>query len=325
MKYNGMNSRSKYGSNKEEDRRVRESAERYIAKLEAQGAVINPAFKADLAERFKKVSDKQLDSDKRRFYWSSIQANQIIGWKIKEGVASSSETTNPYTTPVTVKVTHNKASGSELNEALERISKKKAAGFHVEKLYIHADLERLLRQMNEGQPLEAGMTNQYFTISDDWNGKQQSLFENVEFKDTLRFKRQDAKIMTSLVKMTYTRTPYLKEETEREFKDSWHEKAYQANLDKTASQISRELGVKVTASELETLREIMNTSAAWNIAKRHAPDSDQTKDNWNELTKLVRQTEAVGSSEEWETLISMIDNEDSIEDIRSFVDGLLRS
>lgn len=325
MKYNGMNSRSKYGSNKEEDRRIRESAKRYIASLEAQGAVINPAFKADLAETFNRVTDQRLRSDKSRFTPSSIKANQIIGWNITEGVASSSGSENPYTTPVTVKVTHNKASGSELNEALERISEKKAEGFHVEKLNIHADLERLLRQMNEGQPLEAGMTNQYFTISDDWDGKQQSLFENVEFKDTLKFKRQDAKIMTSLVKMMYTRTPYMKEETEREFKDSWHEKAYQTNLDQTANQISRELGVKVTASELETLREIMNTSAAWNIAKRHAPDSDQTKDNWNELTKLVWQTEAVGSSEEWETLISMIDNEDSIEDIRSFVDGLLRS
>lgn len=321
-----MNSRAKYGTtNRDKFEAYRRKARAYVEAQEQMGVVFDPRLKINLYSKAPgRVTEQALQSAKSYFNISSIKANRVIGYKIDRGITGRGSE-NPFKEPVVVKITKNKISGSELNEAFARLAQKESEGFHAEALLSFQDtLVQFMAKLGDTTRFEPGMKTDAYEISEDWTGKRSDLYKYITFKDNIRVKREDAPVTTAIAKQLYIVNPYLKEETEEQYTQTWREKSYQSNLDKMAG------GVEFVKRNFETLRNIMNTSEAWNIAKRGAKDSDQVQENWIELTKTMMEAKQnAEGSDAWYELMSMIDNSDyssySLEDIRKKVNDILNN
>lgn len=151
-----------------------------------------------------------------------------------------------------------------------------------------------------------GASNEYFKINPEWNGKLQTLFKNVTF------------LKIPLISNILGYVKKIKDEPHssplqyKEFQENWHHKSYLTNT----------RGLNIPKNVVSKLEEIMNSSYAWHIAQRGAQDSEQTKSNWIELYNTVKYA---NDNNVLDNLISMIENEDDLNQIKNFVDNAIRT
>lgn len=111
------------------------------------------------------------------------------------------------------------------------------------------------------------------------------------------------------LKRLHELVPYANEKVLREFKQAQLDKSYKSHL----KNLFDRTGIDVEV--LSALKDIMNTSAAWEYAKRGAMDSDQMVEKWQDLYDIILTMDT--SSEAYTDLRRAVYNYDSdkIEDI----------
>lgn len=135
-------------------------------------------------------------------------------------------------------------------------------------------LDPMLRNLTGGEPLKAGMSNKYFEIDDDYDGDPFKLFQHVKFKE---IPQSDVKVQQYLKKIE--EDPHMSPQQYDEYTKQYHSKAYQT------------LAGRLKLDNFEVLEQIMNSTPAWQIAKRSAMDSEQVLERWQELYDSMNQAQ----------------------------------
>lgn len=189
----------------------------------------------------------------------------------------------------------------KLNEALQYASSIYGGNSEYTKYLIP-----LMRQlMGDDYLPEAGDKTTYFTISKDYTGNPNELFRYVHFKTIPRGTEYVEKIL--------------------ELDWSSPENYYSHLADINAQRYSSNLTDSgFTPEVINLLEHIMNTSAAWRIAKRNAQDSDQVKSNWLTLFSTAQEAQGAGSNV-MNKFVQMVMNEEDLGIIMQTIDTMIYS
>lgn len=189
----------------------------------------------------------------------------------------------------------------KVNEALEYASSIYGGNSEYTKYLIP-----LMRQlMGDDYLPEAGDKTTYFTISKDYTGNPNELFSYVHFKTIPRGTEYVDKIL--------------------ELDWSSPENYYSHLADINAQRYSSNLTDSgFTPQVIDLLEYIMNTSAAWRIAKRNAQDSDQVKSNWLTLFSTAQEAQGAGS-DVMNKFVQMVMNEEDLGIIMQTIDTMIYS
>lgn len=107
-------------------------------------------------------------------------------------------------------------------------------------------------------------------------------------------------------------------------KDSAH-RTYMSNINNMRRQpdgtYQKSPLQNLTPEAIATLEVVMNTSQAWNIAKKNAKDSEQVQENWTRLFNAL--DDAKDDEDGFDELISMIENEESFSNILAKADDII--
>jgi len=146
-----------------------------------------------------------------------------------------------------------------------------------------------------------------FTIDVDFDGNLNNLFKYIHFKN-IPPEVSDSYI-ENIIGLEWS-TP----EAYNNHVQEINSKIYESNL---AGQ-----GLDITAPYYMMLESVMQSSAAWHIAQRNAPDSDQVKKNWLDLYSAGMEASDLSNSnpEIWDKFVQMIENETDMNTIINEVD-----
>lgn len=135
-------------------------------------------------------------------------------------------------------------------------------------------LDPLLRDLSGGQTPTAGMSNKYFEIDDEYDGDPFKLFQHVKFKE---IPETDIKANQYIDKLE--QDPHMSQQQYEDYSKQYHSQAYNT------------LASRLNLSNFEALEQIMNSSPAWQIAKRGAMDSNQVLERWQELYSVMNEAQ----------------------------------
>ena len=152
-----------------------------------------------------------------------------------------------------------------------------------------------------------------FTVSDDFDGNNNNLFKYVTFKEIPDDPRIDS-FMDILMSLDWS-TP----EAYDKHKADINAKIYKANV--------ASLGIDPNNSYFfYALEAVMQSSAAWAIAKKNTDDSDQKKLNWELLyTTGLTAFEEKAHPEIWDRFTSMVFNYEDLDKIIDTIDDMIYS
>lgn len=105
------------------------------------------------------------------------------------------------------------------------------------------------------------------------------------------------------------------------YKNDAAHRSYLTNMNKLTKGKNAPLA-GVSQSTIDKLEQIMNTSQAWDIAKKGAKDSEQVQENWATLYKAVDDLPDDDTTS-LDEIITMIENEESLDAILSYVDDII--
>lgn len=313
-------------TNKEKEKRIRDNARRYIIDLENQGFSVPQGLKDDLWDAngnpidYNRVTTQRLTSDKSRFSTSSIRSKaQLSITQARSKTAAEAYDIDP----VSLNITLSKNFAPTINAAIDRLQQlRETEGYKVSKMNFGNDLALFTSRLSGEEP-KPGADNENYTISANWDGNYNTLLDNIVFKKITLSGRDDKIYIVDAVKRLFTNTPYANEEVQERFENNWREHSLKTNMERIADELNNEYGTSVTANELLVLRNVMDMSSAWHIAKRGAEDSEQAKERFKTLIKCGKEIEAVGTTADWNELCTMIDNEVDFDTIIDFVDDIL--
>jgi hypothetical protein len=187
----------------------------------------------------------------------------------------------------------------KLNEALEYASSLYGGNSEYTKFIIP-----LMRQlMGDDYLPEAGDNTTYFTISKDYTGNPNELFRYVNFKTIPRGTEYVDKILE---------LDWSSPENYFSHLADINAQRYESNLTDSG----------FTPQVIDLLEHIMNTSAAWRIAKRNAQDSDQVKSNWLTLFSTAQDAQEAGS-DVMNKFVQMVMNEEDLGIIMQTIDTMI--
>lgn len=190
----------------------------------------------------------------------------------------------------------------KLNEALEYASSIYGGNSEYTKYLI--PLMRQLMGDDEYIP-EAGDKTTYFTISRDYTGNPNELFKYVHFKTI----PGDTSYVDAMLDLDWS-SP-----------ENYYSHLADINAQKYASNLADS---DIEPQVIDMLEYIMNTSAAWKIAKRNAQDSEQVKDNWLALFNTAQDAQNAGT-DVMNKFVQMVMNEDDLNSIIQTIDSTIYS
>ena len=210
-----------------------------------------------------------------------------------------------------------KERAEQFNEELQHAASILKAGS--EKIQLH--LYPLLQELAGTDDINAWKQgNEYFQVDPSYDGNKYTLFQHVTFN-----KIPNTSKINRRLKML-EKDPHMTSEQYEKFTDKWREKQ-EKSLKRNLRGIMRERPRKdkVVLKNYETLIEIMNSSAAWNMATTNPYDSNQNLENWIELYDALN--DAYNNDESlFDEIISDIENGKlSIEDIVKKVDAKIKT
>ena len=190
----------------------------------------------------------------------------------------------------------------ELNEALQYASSIYGGNSEYTKYLI--PLMRQLMGDDEYIP-EAGDKTTYFTISKDYTGNPNELFKYVHFKTI----PGDTSYVDAMLDLDWS-SP-----------ENYYSHLADINAKKYASNLAKS---DIEPQVIDMLEHIMNTSAAWSIAKRNAQDSEQVKENWLSLFNTAQDAQNAGT-DVMDVFVQMVMNEDDLKTIMQTIDSKIHS
>ena len=274
--------------------RMKENARKEIKRLKDAGFSVEPSI-VELANSPtpRRVTDKTVEKMKIGLNLNRIRSTRTIDIKEVNNVTYGGApiSTNPINTGI--KVTGLKKTINDILKSAKPSDR------------LANDLAVMVKNLSGKLP-EPGLENEFFKIDDNFDpSKIYELSKHIKFK---KMDPETAKIILQ--------NPFTNDAAYEVLQKDIHHRSYITNIKnyKDLSKISPE-----TAADLES---IMNSSAAWQIAKRNAHDSDQTKENWSKLfSKLDNEYE----DNDLDELVTMIENEESLTSIISRADEMLTS
>ena len=151
------------------------------------------------------------------------------------------------------------------------------------------------------------MHNKYYDIDDSWDGDFNKLYKHIKFKD-LPPTPDNIGFAGNIAGMDWSTIE--------------NYNVYMTNKQRQAYNTSaKSLGID--SNTIISLENIMNSSSAWKIASKYAPDSDQVKADWVLLFNYVKQADNLDDRAVFDTVVQMIRNEDDLLDIINFVDNAI--
>ena len=144
----------------------------------------------------------------------------------------------------------------------------------------------LLRHLSGLALPEANDNTPYYTIDSDYNGDLTKLFQHVHFKNLKDDGRTEQIINIIEADPHMTQAQYDKMYAE------WQGKSYKGLKATLTEGMTRkghklEFDYQMDLSNFEELEQIMNSSPAWQIAKKGSLDSDQALERWTELYRAL--------------------------------------
>lgn len=167
-----------------------------------------------------------------------------------------------------------KTNAEKLNDELKFASSKLAGGSEK----ISSNIGSLLLHLS-GTPegLKPGYENEYYSIDNTFDGDLNKLFQHVSFK-----KLPDDDITQRDV-TKIEQDPHMSPQQYSQYEQQYRSQAYKT------------LATRLNLSNFEILEQIMNSSPAWQIAKRGAMESDQTLERWQELYETMNRAQETDS------------------------------
>ena len=106
------------------------------------------------------------------------------------------------------------------------------------------------------------------------------------------------------------------------YEEDWKRRSYASNVGALAKKKI------INGQTMDKLERIMNTSHAWNIAKKGMKYEDGKQDGsiqgrWGALYNAVSDIQDSGDNNALDTLLTMIENEEDFDDIIDFVDSII--
>lgn len=152
-------------------------------------------------------------------------------------------------------------------------------------------LDPILMKLSGKTTIRKGEDNDYFSVDNSYDGNVNNLIHHVTFKKI----PEDSEVQKYVKNIN--KDPHATPASYAKFVDDWHSKAYKTltrrlnmkkpNPEKTPVYYDSTGERLSSLKNVEMLEQIMNSSAAWHIAKRSAYDSDQTLERWHELYEAV--------------------------------------
>lgn len=138
-------------------------------------------------------------------------------------------------------------------------------------------LQPMLQHLANGDKLDRSIQNKYFSIDDSYDGNPATLFQHVTFKE---LPKNDPTIDQYLKKIEDVKGTHLTPQAYDKYSQDWHKRSGQT------------LANKLELSNYDILEQIMNSSPAWQIAKKSSYDSEQALDRWLELYDSMNNAQA---------------------------------
>lgn len=191
-----------------------------------------------------------------------------------------------------------------MNKALQE-----AEGLYPENVKTHeytGQLQSLVQELKDKPELaKSGEETEFYSISDEYNPKkEEELYKDIEFSSIPVTPETMAIVSATEQKVRDERL-----RIER-LKEDISNKTYNKNVKNIQN---------LDLATMYTLENIMNSSAAWNVCKKNADDSDQVKQNWEELyryTRLAYDNDFLL----FDKVCTMIENEADLDIIVNYVD-----
>lgn len=151
--------------------------------------------------------------------------------------------------------------------------------------------------------IRKGDKNKYFEVDRNYDGDVQKLFEHIKFKTV-----PQTGVDVAVEKIINAPEDY------EEKMNKAQSRAFATNLK----------NLNMTGDIYFALEDIMNTSAAWNIAAQNAFDSDQVQHNWQMLFDTVTQAKETGNSQLFDEILRDIENEVDLQHIIDKVNKFIK-
>ena len=154
---------------------------------------------------------------------------------------------------------------NKLNDELEYASGKLKGGSEK----ISSLVGSLLINLSGGpEGLKPGDHGEY-VIDDEFDGDMNKLFQHVKFKDI-----PDNPTVNKIIDRI-EEDPHMSPQQYSDYEKQYRSQAYNT------------LATRLNLNNFEALEQIMNSSPAWQLAKRSALDSDQVLERWQELYDVM--------------------------------------
>ena len=287
---------------------IKEKAKERIAELENEGFEVNIELK-QLAES--KTSDRitknTLLHDSRLLNLNNIKSHAFkkTDRVLKEGNLSYNldEAVVQYSAN---DITKKEGYAKIVNKAVNFASKTIKSNYEFSNL-----LEALIDHLPVSN-IKAGESNQYYEIDNDYDEKKSGeLHKHIKFK---YIGKEQAAYIDRLLK-----NPYTSEKMYNEYLSSASNKAYETNV----NNLLKSKNIKIDVAVKESLKSIMDSSHSWRVASADSFDSKQTKSKWANLYKNAIEAYNTEDSSVWDTLATMIENEEDYSTIIQFVDDVI--
>lgn len=268
----------------------------YIGELEKAGFTVSPSVK-EVVEQSLNAPDRITQKTYKK---AMISLNKN---RIKSTTRlNMTEFHDPYDPNTIIKTDKESLVLSKLTSDINR-RMRKAGGDQI----LEGDILRAILSVKG--IIKPGADNEYFSISPNYNPKTDYL------QDVITFKKLPLATLKQLLRSTR-----LSQAGEEAYAEDWHGRAYQTLLDRLKQEDDR--FANISQDTIGKLKQAMNSSQAWNIAKKGAKDSEQVLENW---TKIYTATEQAtkNDNDALDDILTMIENESSMNEIISYVDDII--
>lgn len=161
---------------------------------------------------------------------------------------------------------------------------------------------------DSGKAPAPGLETANFKIDNTFDpSKPYELSKHIQFKT-----------MTQDIAKEIMQTPFASAEGYEAFAENAAHRGYMKNVKKLTSN-------NLTPEQIDSLETIMNSSQAWNIAKKNAYDSNQSVMNWSMLYNQVANAKNELDGSDFDKILTLLENEASMGQITRVVDEMLIS
>lgn len=157
-----------------------------------------------------------------------------------------------------------------------------------------------------------------YVLTEGWDAS--NIAQHLQFKKTANFNQGYIQDILNV--------PQTTNKGKELYKEDWHHRSFVQGVDNILNRQGGSLLSGLTRSKIDTLEYIMNTSEAWNIAKKGFSYKDGknkgvVQDRWIKLYKAVSDIED-NDDDAFNNVKTMIDNEEDFDKILTYVNDTIK-